>query len=210
MCVWRRSYLVQNAVDRVFLPRSPIPSLFSGSDLVLQCRTCFQWLNVLHAMVTSFSGCSYLALHANYDVSTKPGQATILVSIQQDKSRCSYIYICLYICVCVSCMYACTHVRMYVCMYVCLSVCMYVSCIYNIHVWHMLLPVPYYTQMFNHTSDGEAFAFQGGSCTISHQQSRQAATIFLQSQVGIQLKDRILGCGDHKNPNWASQGDRSI
>ena len=38
----RGSYLVQNAIDEVFLPRSPAPSRFWGSDLVLQCRTCFQ------------------------------------------------------------------------------------------------------------------------------------------------------------------------
>ena len=37
----RGSYLVQNAIDGVFLPRSPVPSRFWGSDLVLQCRTCF-------------------------------------------------------------------------------------------------------------------------------------------------------------------------
>ena len=37
----RGSYLVQNAIDGVFLPRSPVPSRFWGSDLVLQCLTCF-------------------------------------------------------------------------------------------------------------------------------------------------------------------------
>ena len=37
----RGSYLVQNAIDGVFLPRSPVPSRFGGSDLVLQCCTCF-------------------------------------------------------------------------------------------------------------------------------------------------------------------------
>ena len=35
------SYLVKNKIDGVFLPRSPVPSVFLGSDLVLQCRTCF-------------------------------------------------------------------------------------------------------------------------------------------------------------------------
>jgi hypothetical protein len=38
----RRSHLVQNAFDGVFLPRSPVPSRFLGSDLILQCRTCFE------------------------------------------------------------------------------------------------------------------------------------------------------------------------
>ena len=37
----RGSDLAQNAIDGVFLPRSPIPSRFWGSDLVLQCRTCY-------------------------------------------------------------------------------------------------------------------------------------------------------------------------
>ena len=36
-------------------------------------------------------------------------------------------------------------------------------------------------------------AFQGGSGTVSHQQSRQAAAMRKQTQVSIQLKDRILG-----------------
>ena len=34
-------YLVHNAIDGVFLPRSPFPQRFLGSDLVLQRRTCF-------------------------------------------------------------------------------------------------------------------------------------------------------------------------
>ena len=37
----RGSYLVQIANVGVFLPRSPVLSRFLGSDLVLQCRTCF-------------------------------------------------------------------------------------------------------------------------------------------------------------------------
>ena len=37
----RESYLVQNAIDGVFRPRSPVPSRFLGSDLILPCRTCF-------------------------------------------------------------------------------------------------------------------------------------------------------------------------
>ena len=41
MYMSRGSYLVQNAIDGVFLPRSPVPSRFGGSDLVLQCCTCF-------------------------------------------------------------------------------------------------------------------------------------------------------------------------
>ena len=35
------SYFVQNAIDGVFLPCSPILFPFLGSDLVPQCLTCF-------------------------------------------------------------------------------------------------------------------------------------------------------------------------
>ena len=45
------SCVVQNAIDGVFLPRSPVLSRFWGSDLVLQCRTCFQELNALCTML---------------------------------------------------------------------------------------------------------------------------------------------------------------
>ena len=65
--------LIHNAIDRVFLPRSPVPWRFLGSHLIFDGRTCFEWQNSLHAMATSFSGCSYLALQPNYNVFDKPG-----------------------------------------------------------------------------------------------------------------------------------------
>ena len=37
----RGKYLVHHAIDRVFLPRSPVPWRFLGSHLIFDGRTCF-------------------------------------------------------------------------------------------------------------------------------------------------------------------------
>ena len=79
----RGSYLVQNAIDGVFLPRSPVPSLFLGSAFNSE----------MLCLPTSFSGSSYLVFQPNYDVFDKPGYATKLFSIQPNKSRRSYIHL---------------------------------------------------------------------------------------------------------------------
>ena len=68
------SYLVLQSCHVFWVwPRSPMPHLFS----IAKCFAC---------MATLFSGCSYslrpyLVSQASYDVSDKPGYATILLSI---------------------------------------------------------------------------------------------------------------------------------